>query len=99
MDLNIITILAMTLQGITPTFYKIPVTAELSEAIALSLYSEGAAPVAIHYEKLYCSIFACAQSQSSVVCQEWVLAVLEVRVVGVLALEVLVVGVLALEGS
>ncbi|KIK48771.1 hypothetical protein CY34DRAFT_782741 [Suillus luteus UH-Slu-Lm8-n1] len=34
MDLNNITILAITLQGITPTFYKIPVTAELSEAVA-----------------------------------------------------------------
>ncbi|KAG2751460.1 hypothetical protein P692DRAFT_20726586, partial [Suillus brevipes Sb2] len=38
-DLNITTILAMTLQGITSTFYKIPVTAELSEAVARGRYT------------------------------------------------------------
>lgn len=37
-SLNVITIPAITLQGITPTFYKIPVTAELSEAVARGRY-------------------------------------------------------------
>ncbi|KAG1780200.1 hypothetical protein EV702DRAFT_767960 [Suillus placidus] len=49
--LDAITIPAITLEGLTPTFYKIPVTAELSEAVARGTYPTSKTRVLRYFPK------------------------------------------------
>ncbi|KAG2043052.1 hypothetical protein BDR03DRAFT_942745 [Suillus americanus] len=49
--LDVITIPAITLQGLTPTFYKIPVTVELSEAVARGTYPTSKTRVLRYFPK------------------------------------------------